>query len=151
MLKNQINYAKKIAKAYVLKTNKKEDYKIAFNIGMYVYNTGKYNYDSIKNFLDNTEDNYDIDIDTIIMILINTKFDEDQKEIENHLRNINKKIKIRKIPYPDKEAILDIGFKKCTRKGYSALQTTLDEFDSDEMRIIRKFIERYVKNLDMEG
>lgn len=143
MLKEQISYAKKVARNYVERTNEKDKYNTAFNVGLYAFNTGKYSIKDLENFIKYNEEE-EIDIDAMVLVLINTKLDSDEKEAQNQIKNVNKKKS-----YPDKEAVLDIGFKKCTRNGYSALQYTLDEFDSDEMKIIKKFIEKYVFYVDM--
>ena len=146
MLNPQISYAKKVAKNYVNKTNEERNYHVAYNIGLYVYNTGKYNKENIEKFLEANEFKSDINMDAIIMTLINVKFDEDEKKGQNELLKNNNRVKK---SYPDKEAILNKGFEKCTRRGYEALQATLDEFDSDEMKIIRKFVEKYAYYFDM--
>lgn len=145
MFNQEHEYAKKVAEIYVKNTNRKEDYDIAYSIGKYVFNTGKYGHESIEKFLKDNDIKSNFNISAIIMAIINVKFIKDEKEIHHQLKT---KIRRASTTYLDKKVILDFAFEECTRKGYDALRVTLDEFDSDEMKIIRKFVERYAANFN---
>ena len=143
-------FATKVAKKYVESTRDKSSYNIAYTFGYYYENTGKCGRDDVIKFLKENCINKKIDIDALITAVLSVDFDRHQDEVAESIREINAMLGIKQIAYPDKEAVLDIMYKHCTRKAYEAFKVTLDEFDSDEMKILRRFVELAARNMNLK-
>lgn len=140
----------KVANEYVRITKDKRSYNIAYSFAWEYLNSGKCGRNDIIEFLKKNCINKKIDIDALIMSILSVEYDRTQEQVNDTINEINAILGIpvkQTASYPDKETILDIIYKNCTRKAYEVVKLTLDEFDSDEIKIIRKFVEVANRNM----
>lgn len=142
----------KVANEYVRITKDKRSYNIAYSFAWEYLNSGKCGRNDIIEFLKKNCINKKIDIDALIMSILSVEYDRTQEQVSDTINEINAilGIPVKQTTYPDKEAILDIMYKHCTRNGYEAFKVTLDEFDSDEIKVLRRFVELAAKNMNLK-